>query len=228
MTTHPQPSGATRLRRAVAEPHSRRKFFLLTGGTGTAAAVLAACGEDSETMSSTTAAGDDGDVLAEMFGEGDSGIVNYALTLEYLEAAFYEEVAASGLFSGKDLALIEEIGGNENEHVAALEATATKLGDPAPKPETKFDLKDAQAVLETAAEVENLGAAAYLGQAAAIEDTAILAAALSIHTVEGRHAAALNSLVGKPITPSGAFAMPAEPDQVLADVQPFLVTEGSM
>ena len=211
------------------DQHSRRKFLLLTGGTGTAAAVLAACGDDEETTSSTAAESGSEDALAEMFGEGDLGIVNYALTLEYLEAAFYEEVAASGLFSGDDLALIEEIGENENEHVAALEATAKKLGDPAPKPETRFELKDANTVLHTAAEVENLGAAAYLGQAAAIEDEAILAAALSIHSVEGRHAAALNTLVGEPITPSGAFAKPAAADQVLADVQPFLVTsEGSM
>jgi rubrerythrin len=209
------------------DPHSRRKFLLLTGGTGTAAAVLAACGEDEE---STTAAGTGGgeDVLTEMFGEGDLGIVNYALTLEYLEAAFYAAVASSGLFAGDDLALIEEIGANEDEHVAALEATAKKLGKPAPEPETKFDLKDARTVLETAAEVENLGAAAYLGQAAAIEDEAILAAALSIHSVEGRHAAALNQLVGQTITPSGAFAKPADAETVLADVEPFIVTEGSM
>ena len=210
------------------DQHSRRKFLLLTGGTGTAAAVLAACGDDEETTGSTTATEGE-DVLAEMFGEGDLGIVNYALTLEYLEAAFYADVAKSGLFKGDDLALIEEFLANENEHVAALEATAKKLGDPAPKPETKFELKDAETVLQTAAEVENLGAAAYLGQAAAIEDTAILEAALSIHSVEGRHAAALNTLIGESITPSGAFAKPAAAEMVLADVQPFLVTsEGSM
>ncbi len=159
-----------------------------------------------------------------MFGEGDLGIVNYALTLEYLEAAFYDDVANSGLFSGKEQALIEELLSNENEHVAALEATAKKLGDPAPKPETKFDLADADTVLKTAAEVENLGAAAYLGQAAAIEDAAILAAALSIHTVEGRHAAALNNLLGETITPDGAFATPATAEEVLPAVQPFIVS----
>ena len=47
-------------------------------------------------------------------------------------------------------------------------------------------------MLETAAAVENLGAAAYLGQARRIQTKEILAAALSIHTVEARHAAALN------------------------------------
>jgi hypothetical protein len=139
--------GRARLMRAVREPHSRRKFMLLSGGTSAAALALAACGDDEESTSTTSteeSAGGGEDVLAEMFGEGDLGIVNYALTLEYLEAAFYEDVAKSGLFKGSDLALIEEFGENENEHVAALEATAKKLGEPAAKPETKFDLADAE------------------------------------------------------------------------------------
>jgi hypothetical protein len=219
--------GRARLMRAVREPHSRRKFMLLSGGSSAAALALAACGDDEESTTTTSAEESGGggeDVLAEMFGEGDLGIVNYALTLEYLEAAFYEDVAKSGLFKGSDLALIEEFGENENEHVAALEATAKKLGDPAPKPETKFDLADAESVLKTAAEVENLGAAAYLGQAAAIEDRGVLEAALSIHSVEGRHAAALNSLLGETITPDGPFATPATAEEVLPEVQPFLVS----
>ena len=67
-------------------------------------------------------------------------------------------------------------------------------------------------VLTTAAEVENLGAAAYLGQAANIENPDILAAALAIHTVEARHAALLNTLIGEDPTPDGAFAVPADPE----------------
>ncbi len=219
-------SGCRRLRRAVAEPHSRRKFILLAGGSSAAGVALAACGDDEETTTGATENGTGGgeDVLAEMFGEGDLGIVNYALTLEYLEAAFYDDVANSGLFKGDDLALIKEFGSNEQEHVAALESTAKKLGEPAPKPETQFELKDADTVLKTAAEVENLGAAAYLGQAAAIEDQGVLKAALSIHTVEGRHAATLNSLLGETITPDGAFAKPASAEEVLPEIQPFLVS----
>ncbi len=77
-------------------------------------------------------------------------------------------------------------------------------------------------VLETAAAVENLGAAAYLGQAGRIESKEILAAALAIHSVEGRHAAALNSVVGKTIVPDGAFAKPASMEEVLPKVKPFL------
>jgi rubrerythrin len=127
------------------------------------------------------------------------------------------------LFQVSDLALIKTIGAPEQEHVDALLATLEKLGEePAPEPEAEFPLEDAMTVLATAAEVENLGAAAYLGQAAAIEDEEILAAALAIHTVEARHAALLNTLIGEDPTPDGAFAMPADAQTVLDGVQPFL------
>jgi len=214
--------------RAAKDPFSRRKFLALTGGTGAAATFLVACGDDEETDSSTTSSSttsesdSGGDPLAD-FGEGDVGILNYALTLEYLEAGFYAAVVDSGMFKGADLELIKVIGGHEQTHVDALLATVEKLGEkPAEEPEAQFPLDDAMTILTTAAEVENLGAAAYLGQAAAIEDEEVLAAALSIHTVEARHAAVLNTLIGENPTPDGAFAVPADAQMVLDGVQPFL------
>jgi hypothetical protein len=213
------------MKKVLDDPVSRRKFIALTGGTASMSMLLAACGDDddkSDSTSSTTAAANDADALAQ-FGEGDLGIVNYALTLEYLEAAFYAEVAKSGLFKGADLELIRTFGSDEAQHVDALTATAKTLGGtPAPKPKTQFDLADAQTVLTTAASVENLGAAAYLGQAAAIKSPDVLAAALSIHTVEARHAAALNTLTDQTITPDGAFAKPADAATVLESVKPFI------
>ena len=214
-------------RRVLDDPVSRRKFMALTGGTASLSVLIAACGDDDDetsTSSSTTETAASDDALAQ-FGEGDIGIVNYALTLEYLEAAFYAEVAKSGLFKGADLALIKEFQKNEDEHVVALTSTVKELGGtPAPIPKTQFDVTDAALVLQTAADVENLGAAAYLGQAAAIESPAVLAAALSIHTVEGRHAAALNTLTDQIITPDGAFAKPVDAQTVLDSVQPFIVS----
>ena len=114
---------------------------------------------------------------------------------------------------------------NEQEHVDALTATVEKLGGKPKRPKTNFDAViegGVNMVLETAAVVENLGAAAYLGQAGRIKSKEILAAALAIHSVEGRHAAALNTVVGKTIVPDGAFAKPASMEEVLPQVKPFL------
>jgi len=223
-TSTKEPRGA--LRRIAADPVSRRRFFAVSGGTG-AAALLVACGddEDSTTSGSNATTTDMPENVSSQFGEGDLGIVNYALTLEYLEADFYEQVAKSGLFKGEDLALIKAIGDSEQQHVDALLATVNSLdGEAAAAPKTEFPLDDAESVLDLAATVENLGAAAYLGAAGMIEDEGILAAALSIHSVEARHAAALNVLTGQSPTPDGAFAKPADMETVLAEVQPFIVS----
>jgi Ferritin-like domain len=210
--------------RVASDPVSRRKFMALTGGSAAAAAFLAACGDDDNGMTTTTAAAAGGEAAVEEFGKGDIGIVNYALTLEYLEAAFYADVVRSGLFKGSDLATIRKFGQTEDEHVEALKAMVKSSGGkPAPQPKTEFPLKNAKSVLELAATVENLGAAAYLGQAPNIKSPAVLAAALSIHSVEGRHAAALDTLLGNTITPDGPFAEPADAATVLKSVEPFIV-----
>jgi len=185
---------------------------------------MAACGDDDDDKKSASTS-----EKKEKGGGGvDLEIVNYALTLEYLEAAFYADVIKSGVVKTK--AVVEAakmIGQNEQEHVDALLATAMKLGTPAEKPKTDFQAVidgGEKMVLETAAVVENLGASAYLGQAGRIESKEILAAALAIHTVEARHAAALNTIVGKPIVPDGAFAKPASMEEVLPKIKPFLVS----
>jgi len=210
--------------RAVTDPVSRRKFMALTGGSAAAAAFLAACGSDDETTTMTSATGG-GDSETAQFGKGDIGILNYALTLEYLETAFYADVVKSGLFKGADLETIRKFGAEEAEHVTALTAAVKQMGGtPAPEPKTEFPLKSAKSVLELAGTVENLGAAAYLGQAANIKSPDVLASALAIHSVEGRHAAALNTLLGESITPDGAFAKPADAKTVLKSVEPFIVS----
>ena len=205
---------------------------LIGGAAGTAfAAFLAACGGDDETSQDDDAAR----AGPSMSGGGDLEIVNYALTLEYLEADFYKQVVDSGVVTDMKLAeLAKRIGESEQEHVDALLATAKKLGTPAEAPKTDFQAVldgGPKMILATAATVENLGAAAYLGQAARIEDESILAAALAIHSVEARHAAALNELAGRDFKganalegsiPDGAFAKPLDMDEVLKQVQPFL------
>lgn len=215
----------------LKDPVSRRKFMALSGGSAAAAAFLAACGSDdsSSTMGTTTGANDMGgggmaDSETAQFGKGDLGIVNYALTLEYLEAAFYADVVKSGLFKGAELKAIEKFGQEEAEHVEALTQAAKALGGkPAAEPKAEFPLEDAKSVVELAGTVENLGAAAYLGQAANIKSPEVLASALAIHSVEGRHAATLNGMLGVSITPDGAFAKPADAQTVLKSVEPFIV-----
>jgi rubrerythrin len=197
----------------------------LTGGSAAAAAFLAACGSDDGTTTTMTSSASGGSSETAQFGKGDIGILNYALTLEYLETAFYADVIKSGLFKGADLETIRKFGAEEAEHVEALTAAVKQLGGkPAPEPKTEFPLKNAKSVLELASTVENLGAAAYLGQAANIKSPEVLASALAIHSVEGRHAAALNTLLGTSITPDGAFAKPATAKVVLKSVEPFIVS----
>ena len=227
----PRPQSAVRA--LSDDPSSRKRFLKAVGGTGAASALalfVAACGNDEEETTGGGGAGGGAtgggqkktDETAQ-FGKGDLGILNYALTLEYLETDFYEKAAASGMLKGRVLDVAKAFGEHEAEHVAAIEATVKKLGGkPASKPKAKFPLESEKAILELAATVENLGAAAYLGQAGRIENMEVLAAALSIHSVEARHAAALNMVTGKPITPDGAFAKPADAKKVLESVKPFL------
>jgi rubrerythrin len=197
----------------------------MAGSAGAAsfgAFVLAACGASKKSTNTASSAAPTS-TSGSSKETGDLAIVNYALTLEYLETEFYGKVVASGLFKGATAKLIKDFAGQEQTHVEALKGTAEKLGGtPAAKPESKFPISSATQVAELAYTVENLGAAAYLGQAANIQNAEVLAAALAIHTVEARHAATLGTLVKKSITPDGAFATPADMSTVLAAVKPFL------
>ena len=223
------------LRELADDPSSRKRFIKMLGGAGAVSALsvaLAACGDDEKDTSTAAAA-----ASAEDDNTGDLKILNYALTLEFLEAEFYEEVIASGLVKDAKVASIaKKFGQSEQEHVDALKATIKTLGGtPVAAPKTNFGPtleKGLKAVLETAATVENLGAAAYLGQAGNIKNKEVLAAALAIHSVEARHAAALNILVGRGFggkgglegaLPDGAFGKPMDDTAVLAAVKPFIL-----
>jgi rubrerythrin len=221
----------------LADDPGSRKAFMRKAGAGAAgglALLIAACGSKSSSSSSSTPSKATPAATAGS-ASGDLAILNYALTLEYLEADFYKQVAQSGMAKGNIAELVKAIGQTEQDHVDALTKTITSLGGkPVAKPQTKFGPvldKGLKTVLETAATVENLGAAAYLGQAPKIKNKDVLAAALSIHSVEARHAAGLNMLVGRGFTggsalegsiPDGAFGAPLEMDKVLAAVKPYI------
>jgi rubrerythrin len=227
----PQPAGI--VEQLVRDDHDRKRFLKAVGGAGAAsfgAFVLAACGSSKSSTSSTasTAAAGTGtsttaSSTSNPFGSGDLGILNYALTLEYLETEFYEKVVVAKVFSGKVGALIKDFSKQEESHVIALTAAIRGAGGkPAPKPNGTFPITSPSQVAMLAYTVENLGASAYLGQAANIQSRQVLAAALAIHSVEARHAATLGTLVKKSVTPNGAFAVPADVPTVLTAVKPFL------
>jgi len=244
MTDHPGSAddGATTgvVERLARDDVERKRFLKMAGkrmGAGAAAtglaAFIAACGSSSSNSSkastakaaapSTTSSSSSATSSATAAASsGDLAIVNYALTLEYLESQFYAKVIASGLFKGAVLSTLKTFGAEETQHVVALKGVAMKLGTPAAKPTGKFPVTSASQVATLAATVENLGAAAYLGQAPLIQSKEVLAAALSIHSIEARHAATLNLLIKKSPTPDGAFGEPATMKQVLAAVKPFI------
>ena len=158
-------------------------------------------------------------------GGGDVDILNFALTLEYLEAAFYDQglMMTSGL-SPEAKSLATEIRDNENEHVTALMGTIKKLGGkPVAAPGVDFGkaFANEKSFLKLAQTFEDTGVSAYNGAAPAIQSDEVLAAAGSIVQIEARHAAAIRILNGKQPA-AGAFDPALDMQQVLDAVQPFV------
>lgn len=200
---------------------SSRRRFLALAGPGALAMFLASCGSSSDPQTADPKAES---AFAPKGGQ-DKDIVNFALKLEYLEADFYKHVNGAGIFSGATAQALREIEANEQEHISALEELASKLGGPkVEKPTTDFPLGPPREMLQLAATIENTGAAAYLGQLDVIENRDVMRAALSIHSVEGRHAAKLNRLAGIPFTPEGPFASPISMSEALGAVSPYILS----
>ena len=150
------------------------------------------------------------------------GILNYALTLEYLEAAFYNGATAANLpLNAQTAAFLKVVTRDENAHVAYLK---TALGSKAAK-EPKFNFKgtntNVETFMKTAEVLENTGVHAYCGQALNLTKAADVKAALSIVTIEARHAAViglLNDPTGESIAPNDPFDTPLTASAVLAAV----------
>jgi hypothetical protein len=158
-------------------------------------------------------------------GGGDVEVLNFALTLEYLEAAFYEQALTDtkGL-SGEVKELATTLRDNETEHVDALTAAIEKSGGkPVAAPGVDFGgaFASEDSFLKLAQTFEDLGVSAYNGAATQIKSKDVLAAAGSIVQVEARHAAAIRSLRGQPIS-DGAFDKALKMDEVLAAAKPFI------
>lgn len=153
--------------------------------------------------------------------EGDVEILNFALTLEYLEADFYRQALELDL-SGGVQTFAEDFGAHEQSHVDALTQTIEKLGGtPAEKPTFTFPMKDEASFLKLAQTLEDTGVSAYNGAAPMIESKEVLAAAGQIVQIEGRHAAAIR-LQRKENPAPEAFDETLEMQAVLAAVKPFI------
>ena len=158
-------------------------------------------------------------------GGGDVEVLNFALTLEYLEATFYERALkqVKGM-PGDVKKLATTIHDNEVQHVTALTQTIKDLGGmPVKAPKVDFGnaFGSSKSFLKLAQTLEDTGVSAYNGAAPMIMSADVLAAAGSIVQVEARHAAAIRSLNGAPITP-GPFDKALEMEQVLKAVKPFV------
>jgi Ferritin-like domain len=135
------------------------------------------------------------------------GILNFALTLEYLESTFYTTgLSTNGLIPASDVKIMMQISKHEAAHVALLKQTITSLsGTPASLPTFDFTAGGAygdvfsnyQTFLALSNAFEDTGVRAYKGQAVGLQGTgAVLTAALDIHSVEARHASEVRRLRG--------------------------------
>ena len=133
--------------------------------------------------------------------KGDTAIINFALTLEYLEAEFYKEANENAGLTGATQRFATLVQEHEDAHVTALQEAAGS--DAVKKP--SFDFKGTTSAVDTfqatAIVLEDTGVRAYQGQAPNIKAPAILRAAISIHPVEARHAAWIRNIVGMPPAP---------------------------
>ncbi len=148
----------------------------------------------------------------------DVAILNYALTLEYLEAAFYAEAASMGHFSGKVGTFAKTVAKHEAAHVAFLKGALGSAAVAKPKFNFKGTTTDEKKFLATAQVLEDTGVAAYLGQVGNIKSKTILGAAGSILPIEARHAGwvrDLNGALGAPV----AFEKGKTKAQILSAVK---------
>ena len=146
--------------------------------------------------------------------KGDTAILNYALVLEYLQADFYTEAERRKALRGESRTAARVIGAVERAHVLALRDVLGKNAVKKPFFDFRGTTEEGDAFLRTAVAFEDLATAAYKGQAPLVQSPQVLAAALSIHTVEARHAAWIRYLVGTSPSPE-AFDEPKPKAQVL-------------
>jgi hypothetical protein len=188
---------------AIDSGHTRSSFLrkgALAGGAAmSGGAILGAL-----LPGTALAAGGAGAPPVKPYGKGDIGILNYALTLEYLESSFYNAAAKNNVAKGdKQLtAFLKTAQTDENAHVKFLKAGLGSSAIKSPKFNFGKAVTDKATFAATAYALENTGVHAYLGQAGNISAAKYLLAAASIVTVEARHSGAIGLYLGMAIAPT--------------------------
>ncbi len=188
---------------------------------------ILATGSKSNAFASVGSASAATRVIAAQEFTDDLDILNYALTLEHLEYAFYRDGTAQlskGNFDDGVYDNLLRIRDHEKAHVDTLVSTITTLGGTPVEEQTyAFGYTDANSFLMVAAALENTGVSAYDGAGAAIQNVDILNAAGTIVAIEARHASYLNLITGADPFPA-AFETPKTRAEILKIAGPFIVT----
>ena len=154
--------------------------------------------------------------------ESDLAVVEFALGLEQVEAAFYKAALEFAGLGGEMQELATEFAKHEDDHAKALSQLITQLGGkPAPAPKTKFGLTDQASFVKLAVQLEDTGVGAYNGAAPSVKTPDLLATFGGIVQTEARHSGALRMVAGMDPAPQ-AFEKPIAAPQVTATVQPFI------
>jgi rubrerythrin len=147
----------------------------------------------------------------------DVDVLNYALVLEYLQAAFYTEAERAKALTGRTAKAAKVVGAVERAHVKAFRDLLGRKAVGRPHFDFQGVTESNDPFLKTAVAFEDLAVAAYKGQARRVRSRAVLTSALGIHTVEARHAAWMRYLNGN--TPAaGAFDLPKNRREINAIV----------
>lgn len=212
---------------AVAVPNGRRRFLKLSGSAALVASAASGC----DLFFHLPKPGDDDKVN---LGAGDIGVLNYAYTLEQLEAAFYTKVV-DNFFRGATDHEKQVLTDLRDHEIIHREFYDKALGNDA-IPDLTFNFSSVnfhsrRSVLQTSKIFEDLGVAAYNGAGRLLMDAGLLTVAGKIVSVEARHAATIRDLL-RPLT--GFFAgddvvdekgldRAFRPSKVLAQAAPFIV-----
>jgi hypothetical protein len=207
---------------------NRRRLLMNAGIGGAALATMGMAGKVAAQMDATPMPGMGMDDVP--FGSAVD-VLNYALTLEHLESAFYRDgLAAIGVegitalgFQASVFDALTEMGAHEAAHVTTLTDVVTQLGgEPVAEATYDFGYTDAVGFLQVAQALEDTGVAAYQGAAQyLIDEDELLTAALTIHGVEARHAAYLALVNGASPFPE-AVNPTLTPAEVLEIASPFI------